>query len=100
MTSKEALKELIENAKEISEWELVRLNKIKQDLEMLEMYKDYFTPNRIGFYEYDGKKYAYYGFSGTDYDEDIEDLEEIERFKQFKQWLEEQEWQQMGCLKN
>lgn len=36
MTSKEALKELIENAQEICEWELVRLNIIKQDLDQLE----------------------------------------------------------------
>ena len=36
MTSKEALKELIENAQELCEWELVRLNIIKQDLERLE----------------------------------------------------------------
>ena len=36
MTSKEALKELIENAQEICEWELARLNIIKQDLDRLE----------------------------------------------------------------
>ena len=36
MTSKEALKELIENAQELCEWELVRLNIIKQDLDRLE----------------------------------------------------------------
>lgn len=36
MTSKEALKELIENAQELCEWELVRLNIIKQDLDRLQ----------------------------------------------------------------
>lgn len=36
MRSKEALKELIENAQELCEWELVRLNIIKQDLDRLE----------------------------------------------------------------
>ena len=36
MASKEALKELIENAQDICEWELVRLNIIKQDLDRLE----------------------------------------------------------------
>lgn len=36
MTSKEALKELIENAQNICEWELVRLNIVKQDLGRLE----------------------------------------------------------------
>ena len=39
MTSKEALEELIENAHEICEWELIRLKIIKQDLEVLECFK-------------------------------------------------------------
>ena len=39
MTSKEALEELIENAQEICEWELIRLKMIKQDLEVLECFK-------------------------------------------------------------
>ena len=41
MTSKEALKELKENAQEICEWELVRLNIIEKDLEVLEILKNY-----------------------------------------------------------
>ena len=41
MTSKEALKELIDNAQDMSEWELVRLNIVKKDLEVLEILKEY-----------------------------------------------------------
>ena len=39
MTSKEAFKELKENAQEICEWELVRLNIIEKDLEVLDIIK-------------------------------------------------------------
>lgn len=37
MTSKEALKELKENAQEICEWEVDRLNIIEKDLEALKI---------------------------------------------------------------
>ena len=56
MTSKEALKELKENAQEICEWELDRLNIIEKDLEVLEILKRniyvadntiYATPNEL-----------------------------------------------------
>ena len=40
MTSKEAFKELKENAQEICEWEVVRLNIIEKDLEVLEILKN------------------------------------------------------------
>lgn len=40
MTSKEAFNELKENAKEICEWELDRLNIIEKDLEVLEILKN------------------------------------------------------------
>ena len=49
MSCKEAFKELKENAQEICEWELVRLNIIAKDLEILEQleilkkYSDYYT---------------------------------------------------------
>ena len=46
MSCKEAFKELKENAQEICEWELVRLNIIEKDLEVLEIlknYSDYYT---------------------------------------------------------
>ena len=39
MTSKEALKELKENAQEICEWELIRLKIFEKDLEILETIK-------------------------------------------------------------
>ena len=41
MTSKEALKELKENAQENCEWKLDRLNTIEKDLEILEILKKY-----------------------------------------------------------
>ena len=39
MTSKEAFKELKENAQEVCKWELDRLNIIEKDLEILEILK-------------------------------------------------------------
>ena len=39
-TSKEALKELKENAQEICKWELDRLNIIEKDLEILDILKE------------------------------------------------------------
>ena len=45
-TSKQALKELKENAQEICKWELDRLEIIEKDLEVLEIlknYSDYYT---------------------------------------------------------
>ena len=39
MNSKEALKQLKENAQEICEWELDRLNIIEKDLEVLDILK-------------------------------------------------------------
>ena len=47
MTSLEALKELKENAKEICEWELDRLNIIEKDLEILEILKKHYNPNSL-----------------------------------------------------
>ena len=56
MTSKEAFKELKENAQEICEWELVRLNIIEKDLEILESFRKidkkelkYFIENQIKY---------------------------------------------------
>ena len=46
MTSKQAIKELKENAQEICKWELDRLEIIEKDLEVLEIlknYSDYYT---------------------------------------------------------
>ena len=56
MNSKEALKELKENAQEICEWELDRLNIVEKDLEILDILKRniyvsdntiYATPNEL-----------------------------------------------------
>ena len=47
MTSKEAFKELKENAQEICEWELVRLNIIEKDLKVLEILKNVFNYKSI-----------------------------------------------------
>lgn len=45
MTSKEAFKELKENAQEICEWELDRLKIIEKDLEVLEILKKWIVVN-------------------------------------------------------
>ena len=47
MSCKEAFKELKENAQEICEWELVRLNIIEKDLEVLEIFKRVFNYKSI-----------------------------------------------------
>ena len=47
MSCKEAFKELKENAQEICEWELVRLNIIEKDLEELEIFKRVFNYKSI-----------------------------------------------------
>ena len=47
MSCKEAFKELKENAQEICEWELVRLNIIEKDLEVLEILKNVFNYKSI-----------------------------------------------------
>ena len=47
MTSKEALKELKENAQEVCEWELDRLNIIEKDLEVLEILKKHYNLNSL-----------------------------------------------------
>ena len=47
MTCKEAFKELKENAQEICEWELVRLNIIEKDLKVLEILKNVFNYKSI-----------------------------------------------------
>ena len=47
MTSKEAFKELKENAQEVCEWELDRLNIIEKDLEILEILKKHYDVNSL-----------------------------------------------------
>ena len=72
MTSKEALKELIENAQELCEWELARLNIIKQDLDRLEkclkiMWNKNVNIVYIKIFKYFEKYSEYYtGYSSKD----------------------------------
>ena len=47
MTSKQALKELKENAQEICKWELDRLNIIEKDLEILDILKKHYDNNSL-----------------------------------------------------
>ena len=47
MTSKEALKELKENAQEICKWELDRLEIIEKDLEILNILKKHYDNNSL-----------------------------------------------------
>ena len=65
MTSNKALKELKENAQQICEWELDRLNIIEKDLEVLDILKRniyvadntiYATPNELSNDDYNKLK--------------------------------------------
>ena len=47
MTSKQALKELKENAQEICNWELDRLEIIEKDLEILDILKKHYDNNSL-----------------------------------------------------
>ena len=47
MTSKQALKELKENAQEICKWELDRLEIIGKDLEILDILKNHYDNNSL-----------------------------------------------------
>ena len=47
MNSKQAFKELKENAQEVCEWELDRLNIIEKDLEILEILKKHYNVNSL-----------------------------------------------------
>ena len=74
MTSKEAFKELKENAQEICEWELVRLNIIEKELKALEIIKtknvdiDYI---KTCFYDKKGGFKDYNAWVGHDDDEEL-----------------------------
>ena len=46
-SSLKALKELKENAQEVCEWELDRLNIIEKDLELLEILKKHYNVNSL-----------------------------------------------------
>ena len=84
MTSKEALKELKENAQEICKWELDRLNIIEKDLEVLEILKsNVVSLNMITIFEtcigYNDWAKEYHRYSS---------LLTEEEFNKLKEWLE------------
>ena len=83
LTSKKALEELKENAKEISKWELERLNIIEKDLKILEIFKkemsiktDYIVTEKYDI------KYEYVEFYISSLYEKFK-----EDFKKIKEWL-------------
>ena len=85
MNSKEAFKELKENAQEICEWELVRLNIIEKELKALEIIKtknvdiDYiktcFYDKKGGFKDYNALA-GHYGYEELS-QEEYELLKEV-----------------------
>ena len=80
MNSLEALKELKENAEEICEWELDRLNIIEKDLEILEIIKKW------SFIQESYKEgYGPY----TKFQCIIHTIGMEEDFKKVKEWIEE-----------
>ena len=74
MTSKEALKELKENAQEICKWELDRLEIIEKDLEILEILKKHYDNNSLAL-----SLNSFIVFTIHNDDKD---------FKKVKEWLE------------
>lgn len=81
MTSKEAFKELKENAQEICEWELVRLNIIAKDLEVLDIIKKW------SFIQ-ENYKDGYGKF--TQFLCNIHTIGMKEDFEKIKEWLEDE----------
>ena len=74
MTSKEALKELKENAQEICKWELDRLEIIGKDLEVLEILKRMVIVRKGSTWYYLDTKHPFF--------ESQEDIDKV------KEWLE------------
>ena len=80
MTSKEAFKELKENAQEICEWEFDRLNIIEKDLEVLDIIKKW------SFIQ-ENYKDGYGKF--TQFLCNIHTIGMKEDFEKIKEWLED-----------
>ena len=81
LTSKEAFKELKENAEEFCEWELVRLNIIEKDLEILYMLKK----NMRIETDYDEdtcKEYEYITYNGM-----FLEINSEEEYNKIKDWI-------------
>ena len=62
MTSKQALKELKENAQEICEWELDRLNIIEKDLDKLDKIKKILFEEDLTYIEMTRKIRKVFGY--------------------------------------
>ena len=77
MNSKQAFKELKENAQEVCEWELDRLNIIEKDLELLEILKKHYNINSLTV--------SLDSFISITINKTDKDFEEI------KEWLDEKE---------
>ena len=82
MNSKEAFNELKENAKEICEWELERLNIIEKDLEVLEIIKKH----SFLFVE-KGKLYCG-RYADVELLIEEDDFDDKEEYDLLKEWLE------------
>ena len=84
MSSIEALKELKENAQEVCEWELDRLNIIEKDLEIAQILKNRMSVES-GTFENDNNEvveYEYIACNGWDLD-----IENKEEYNKIKEWL-------------
>ena len=83
MTSLEALKELKENAQEVCEWELDRLNIIEKDLEILEIFKKNLRV-KIESCKYGNEfiKNEYITYNGMDLD-----IMNEEEYNKIKDWI-------------
>ena len=83
MTSKEAFKELKENAQEICEWELIRLKVIEKDLEVLDIIRRSIYSKEIHKYvmneKLKGQKFMSIGLS----------IRGDDNIDKIKEWLDE-----------
>ena len=85
MSSLEALKELKENAQEVCEWELDRLNIIEKDLEILEILKNSMSVETVTFKnDNEVEKYEYEYIAFNDWNLDIENKED---YNKIRKWL-------------
>ena len=85
MSSLKALKELKENAQEVCEWELDRLNIIEKDLEILEILKNSMSVETVTFKnDNEVEKYEYEYIAFNDWNLDIENKED---YNKIRKWL-------------
>ena len=84
-SSLKALKELKENAQEVCEWELDRLNIIEKDLEIAQILKNSMSVETETF-ENDNEVEEYEYIAFNDWDLDIENKED---YNKIREWLKE-----------